>query len=36
MAVEHQMVLAVVLAVFVFVVGPTVLILNLVPTAIGD
>ncbi|GAA1515903.1 BCCT family transporter [Kribbella lupini] len=31
-----NMVLAVVLAVFVFVVGPTVLILNLVPTAIGD
>ena len=29
------MVLAVVLALFVFVVGPTVLILNLVPTAIG-
>jgi choline/carnitine/betaine transport len=31
-----NMVLAVVLALFVFVVGPTVLILNLVPTAIGD
>jgi choline/carnitine/betaine transport len=31
-----NMVLAVVLAVFIFVVGPTVLILNLVPTAIGD
>ncbi len=31
-----NMVLAVVLAGFVFVVGPTVLILNLVPTAIGD
>ncbi|TDD51257.1 BCCT family transporter [Kribbella antibiotica] len=31
-----NMVLAVVLAAFVFVVGPTVLILNLVPTAIGD
>ncbi len=31
-----NMVLAVVLAVFVFVVGPTVLILNLVPTAIGN
>ncbi len=30
------MVLAVVLAVFVFVVGPTVLILNLVPTAVGS
>jgi choline/carnitine/betaine transport len=30
-----NMVLAVVLAVFVFVVGPTVLILNLVPTTIG-
>ncbi|GAA3541994.1 BCCT family transporter [Kribbella ginsengisoli] len=31
-----NMVLAVVLAAFVFVVGPTVLILNLVPTAIGN
>ncbi len=31
-----NMVLAVVLAVFVFVVGPTVLILNVVPTAVGD
>ncbi|MDX6281993.1 MAG: hypothetical protein QOH03_3064 [Kribbellaceae bacterium] len=31
-----NMVLAVVLAAFVFAVGPTVLILNLVPTAIGD
>jgi choline/carnitine/betaine transport len=31
-----NMVLAVALALFVFVVGPTVLILNLVPTAIGD
>lgn len=31
-----NMVLAVVLAVFVFVVGPTVFVLNLVPTAIGD
>ncbi|MDN5858686.1 MAG: BCCT family transporter [Pseudonocardia sp.] len=31
-----NMVLAGLLAVFVFVVGPTVLILNLVPTAIGD
>ncbi|GAA1568599.1 BCCT family transporter [Kribbella sancticallisti] len=31
-----NMVLAVTLAAFVFVVGPTVLILNLVPTAIGD
>ncbi|HEX2298323.1 MAG TPA: BCCT family transporter, partial [Pseudonocardiaceae bacterium] len=31
-----NMVLAVVLAVFVFVVGPTVLILNLIPTAVGD
>ncbi|TDD14920.1 BCCT family transporter [Kribbella turkmenica] len=31
-----NMVLAVVLAFFVFVAGPTVLILNLVPTAIGD
>ncbi|MEI8406351.1 MULTISPECIES: BCCT family transporter [unclassified Kribbella] len=31
-----NMVLAVVLALFVFVAGPTVLILNLVPTAIGD
>ncbi|WP_020386236.1 BCCT family transporter [Kribbella catacumbae] len=31
-----NMVLAIVLAGFVFVVGPTVLILNLVPTAIGD
>jgi choline-glycine betaine transporter len=31
-----NMVLAVVLALFVFVVGPTVLILNLVPTALGD
>jgi choline/carnitine/betaine transport len=30
-----NMVLAVVLAVFVFVVGPTVLILNLLPTAVG-
>jgi choline/carnitine/betaine transport len=31
-----NMVLAVVLAVFVFVVGPTVLILNVVPTAVGN
>jgi choline/carnitine/betaine transport len=31
-----NMVLAVALALFVFVAGPTVLILNLVPTAIGD
>jgi choline/carnitine/betaine transport len=31
-----NMVLAVVLAAFVFVVGPTVFILNLIPTAIGD
>lgn len=31
-----NMVLAIALAAFVFVVGPTVLILNLVPTAIGD
>lgn len=31
-----NMVLALVLAVFVFVVGPTVLILNLIPTAVGD
>ncbi|MCP2169046.1 choline/carnitine/betaine transport [Goodfellowiella coeruleoviolacea] len=31
-----NMVLAVVLAVFLFVVGPTVLILNLVPTSIGE
>jgi choline/carnitine/betaine transport len=31
-----NMVLAAVLAVFVFVVGPTVLILNLLPTALGD
>ncbi|GLY47329.1 BCCT family transporter [Lentzea sp. NBRC 102530] len=31
-----NMVLATVLAVFVFLVGPTVLILNLVPAAIGD
>jgi choline/carnitine/betaine transport len=31
-----NMVLAIVLAGFVFIVGPTVLILNLVPTAIGD
>ncbi|WP_033436248.1 BCCT family transporter [Saccharothrix sp. NRRL B-16314] len=31
-----NMVLALVLAVFVFVVGPTVFVLNLVPTAIGD
>ncbi|MDQ4020653.1 MAG: BCCT family transporter [Actinomycetota bacterium] len=31
-----NMVLAVLLAVFVFVVGPTVLILNVVPTAVGD
>ncbi|MEU0877462.1 BCCT family transporter [Lentzea sp. NPDC005914] len=31
-----NMVLATVLAVFVFVVGPTVLILNLVPAAVGD
>ena len=31
-----NMVLALVLAAFVFVVGPTVLILNLIPTAIGD
>ena len=31
-----NMVLALVLAIFVFVVGPTVLILNLLPTALGD
>jgi choline/carnitine/betaine transport len=31
-----NMVLAAVLAVFVFVAGPTILILNLIPTAIGD
>ncbi len=31
-----NMVLALILAVFVFVVGPTVLILNLLPTALGD
>ncbi len=31
-----NMVLALVLAVFVFVLGPTVLILNLLPTALGD
>jgi choline/carnitine/betaine transport len=31
-----NMVLAVVLATFVFVVGPTILILNLIPTAVGD
>ncbi|MEU4801441.1 BCCT family transporter [Actinosynnema sp. NPDC023587] len=31
-----NMVLAVVLAVFVFVVGPSVFVLNLIPTAIGD
>ncbi len=31
-----NMVLAIVLAVFVFVVGPTLFILNLIPTAIGD
>ncbi|GGM57452.1 choline transporter [Longimycelium tulufanense] len=31
-----NMVLAIMLALFVFVVGPTVLILNMVPTAIGD
>ncbi|MGH4007762.1 MAG: BCCT family transporter [Pseudonocardiaceae bacterium] len=31
-----NMVLALVLAVFVFVVGPTVLILNMIPTAVGD
>jgi choline/carnitine/betaine transport len=31
-----NMVLAVILAVFVFVIGPTTLILNLVPTAIGE
>ncbi|MGH4016533.1 MAG: BCCT family transporter [Pseudonocardiaceae bacterium] len=31
-----NMVLALVLATFVFVVGPTVLILNLIPTAVGD
>ncbi|MFD4672859.1 BCCT family transporter [Lentzea sp. NPDC058450] len=31
-----NMVLAVVLALFLFVVGPTVFILNLVPTALGD
>ncbi|MCS7482110.1 BCCT family transporter [Umezawaea endophytica] len=31
-----NMVLAVVLAAFIFVVGPTVFILNLVPTALGD
>ena len=30
------MVLALMLAIFVFVVGPTVLILNLLPTALGD
>ncbi|MGH3981134.1 MAG: BCCT family transporter [Pseudonocardiaceae bacterium] len=31
-----NMVLALVLAAFVFVVGPTVLILNVIPTAVGD
>ena len=31
-----NMVLALVLAIFVFVVGPTALILNIVPTAVGD
>ena len=31
-----NMVLAVALAVFVFVVGPTVFILDLVPTAVGS
>jgi choline/carnitine/betaine transport len=31
-----NMVLAIVLAAFIFVVGPTVFILNLIPTAIGD
>jgi choline/carnitine/betaine transport len=31
-----NMVLATVLAVFVFVVGPTILILNLIPAAVGD
>jgi choline-glycine betaine transporter len=31
-----NMVLAIVLALFVFVVGPTVLILNLIPTAVGS
>ncbi|MBJ8347557.1 BCCT family transporter [Antrihabitans sp. YC2-6] len=31
-----NMVLALILAVFVFVCGPTVLILNLIPTALGD
>jgi choline/carnitine/betaine transport len=31
-----NMVLAVVLAAFIFVVGPTIFVLNLVPTAIGD
>ncbi|GAA0926596.1 BCCT family transporter [Pseudonocardia zijingensis] len=31
-----NMVLAAILAVFVFVAGPTILILNLIPTAIGD
>lgn len=31
-----NMVLAVILALFLFVVGPTVFILNLVPTALGD
>ncbi len=31
-----NMVLALVLATFVFVVGPTILILNLIPTAVGD
>ncbi|WP_245819965.1 BCCT family transporter [Rhodococcoides yunnanense] len=31
-----NMVLALILAVFVFVVGPTVLILNLIPTTVGD
>ncbi|MGH3883508.1 MAG: BCCT family transporter, partial [Pseudonocardiaceae bacterium] len=31
-----NMVLALMLATFVFVVGPTVLILNLIPTAVGD
>jgi choline-glycine betaine transporter len=31
-----NMVLAVILAVFVFVVGPTIFLLNLLPTAVGD
>jgi choline-glycine betaine transporter len=33
---NNNMVLALILAVFVFVLGPTVLILNLLPTALGD